>query len=175
VICITADMLLDDLQFGTLDRREVDALVAERVLGWRWMEWDTVVATGKIGQLKVIVPPDGGRYVLRAIPSFRLRPAAPTTPRCDEWDELTWDGCLSRAGMPHWSTDVAADYAVLKHLKDKDEDGSGVLSRTCDYIVDLWKARSAERWPCQYLPGDWSRAALAVVMMEAQQQEARNG
>ena len=72
--------------------------------------------------------------------------------------------------LPRFTTDASADYLVLKWVLEswsKDR-----LLRFSEGLYDLWDARAAEsdprgddRWidAMLYTPGDYSRAALAVV------------
>lgn len=77
-----------------------------------------------------------------------------------------------RLVVPHYTTDPAADYQVLEHVREKWEPLQHCTMR--DELQMAWgeRARDAEVaqvWgPTQYRPGDYSRAALAALDKEQQ-------
>lgn len=118
----------------TTDARVLDARVAELVMGWR----------------AVYVSPHGP-----------LHPRVHEGPldRLDFWD--TSDGRRMPCG---WSpiTDPAADYAVLRHVRETwDTDAQ---YRFAQALAELYRPRKEGNHPIlRYMPGDYSRAALAVM------------
>jgi hypothetical protein len=88
------------------------------------------------------------------------------------WYHRTEDGW---SHVPHYSTSAAADYAVLKHVRE-----TWGLSAQCDKawafqnrLQEMWLARRPGVLAppyivaCLYEPGDWSRAALAALSPES--------
>ena len=90
--------------------RELDALVAEKVLGWSWWERPDD-DTGKMR--KALFPPQEDRRV-NFFPSFR--PAQPNTERFSDWYRTSinvgYKG-IERFGLPEWSTDIATAMTLV--------------------------------------------------------------
>jgi hypothetical protein len=111
--------------------RELDAMVAERVMGWTDRADETAFG-----------------------PELVMRPP-------------TASGLHHR--VPNYSTDPAADYAVLEHVRESWE--RDPWFRLQDRLRRLQSSRDhrhgrEEDSACMYLPGDYSRAAL--LALEAQ-------
>jgi hypothetical protein len=84
--------------------RELDALVAEKVLGWVWAQDDpeSYSTLFRPGQ-RFIVPPGVFDFSLKVVP------ATTDLPLAKEW----W------GNVPRYSTDIAAAHQVLNHLLDQ--------------------------------------------------------
>lgn len=74
----------------------------------------------------------------------------------------------SQPDWPRYTSDPAADYAVLEMVRAW---GAVKLCDVRDAVKDIWDRRAMEQmnygevvWGCtQYLPGDWARAAAWVA------------
>ena len=86
--------------------RELDALVAEEVMGWRWRafksDWDAPKWA------KDIYPPDAVEL------SWPDEPGAPPLA------ELPYRRSAHYLDMPHYSSDIAAAWQVVERMRDLD-------------------------------------------------------
>jgi hypothetical protein len=74
--------------------REMDALIAERVMGWKWMGIDHET-------LAMLLDPTARRH-----PAWR---EYPDRPHSSDWD----------AYVPHYSTDIAAAWEVVEAMQSE--------------------------------------------------------
>ena len=97
--------------------RELDALVAEKVMGWKW--WKYPAPNRKQRLLTIIAPPvKDGRGFANHIDRI-WQPSDCLTPRFSDWDSIMWsdDGFeIWQRGLPHYSTDIAAAWQVVEKL-----------------------------------------------------------
>jgi hypothetical protein len=69
--------------------------------------------------------------------------------------------------IPEYSTCAAADYEVLKHVREKW--GRQRMKKFVMALDDIWDARIGDKhespgqWACMYEPGDYSKAALLAL------------
>lgn len=97
--------------------RELDAEVAEKVMGWQWWERPD----DKDGTLrKVLYPPENSGWRRYNFSETVWLPAQPTTELFSDWDD-----CCSREddpfvrGVPFYSTDIAVAMLVLDKFDDE--------------------------------------------------------
>lgn len=142
-----------------MTNRELDALVAERVMGWEWC--------GQSDRPLYLVPPqeaDTFRDECRRLPmpavihetGFSARPG---------------QGVVTRK-TPRFTTDANDDYRVLEHVRETTHNHYWLMF--CCHLHDLWSSRPSRgmdkdgkptgglTW-IPYLIGDYSRAALAAM------------
>lgn len=124
----------------TTDTRALDARVAELVMGWeRWVPPSLAPCARLLEPGTVAVDGDG----------WRKDPDAPL-------HALT--------SVPAYTTSPAHDYEVLHHVRETwlhDEQ-----YRFAKLLMSMWRERGrtvADAPMMRYLPGDYARAALAVV------------
>ena len=100
--------------------RELDALVAFHLFGWRWFQKQSYTGEYRCA----LYPPDDGLWIRWNFIGFE---------QIGEWPEEArrfsdWDRCGSRAGfrqrphlgwLPHYSTDIAAVWQVLERLQQQ--------------------------------------------------------
>lgn len=114
--------------------RELDAEIAEKVMGWMWVEHSPKqqALPGFTSVVRFLADPKWVKG-LGSDPSWFIVPADMTTPVAEDVD----------AGIPHYSTDIAAAWQVVEKMRER---GLNV-SITADYG---WRAP----WECcMYLPG----------------------
>lgn len=98
--------------------RELDALIAVRLFGWRWMRYPapnnpSLLLTG-------LFPPEAPDRICTANGYDQVwEPSNEHAPRFSTWDTCAWweDGEFQR-GFPHYSTDIAAAWTVVERLTD---------------------------------------------------------
>lgn len=98
---------MSELQPG----RELDAMVAERVMGWRWMKWAAVTDD----PLSALVPP-AEIYNRR-----HWRPSDVSAERYYDWDTIGWTDKADKfhSGFPRYSTDIAAAWDVAEKMQSE--------------------------------------------------------
>ena len=135
------------------DPRERDAAVAERVMGWEWRTYGPGFSHS--GHIR-----------------WMDRPDAPNGPCGPDIVTATGDEPAAVDGLrwvPKFSTDPAADYAVLEHVRRE-----WLFSRRQAFVRALhetWRARplgpgKPQAWPdcaMEYRPGDYSEAAYRAA------------
>lgn len=149
-----------------MTNREIDALVAERVMGWKWYHY---IYTYRQGEESIT----NHRSILCDPEKFQ------------EW-ELKYGksraagGVIDNTRVPYYITDPAADYRVLEYVRKEwatpEHDGGGDWKGFENELKKIWRARAefyslgdkSERtgwveWFAQYEPGDYSCAALAAL------------
>jgi Phage ABA sandwich domain len=96
--------------------RELDALIAEKLLGWRWF------AVGAEKWIRVgLWPPEDGRHTRWNLPSS----AVDVTGREQEYKRFSeWYRCGSygnnpTTGLPHYSSDIGAAWLVVEALRQQ--------------------------------------------------------
>lgn len=146
-----------------LSAREVDAMVAEKVMGWVWKRF---YRWGEPDETRTLVDPmdnwlTAPQYVICDLSVRRER------------------NLDTRFHGPKFSTDASADYTVVEHVRK-----TWAQDRLCrleDYfhscqhgrLWQLMELRGWSRWNdisrcnCVYVPGDWSQCALLVLMEES--------
>lgn len=151
-------MTIDDLL--KVPPRERDAMVSEKVMGWRW-----------------VTP------AYECDPSLRHRWLLPPTDAKAEWNkaatpDLPIDFRSLAALTPEYSADPAADYEVLRHVRQRW--GHTFQIRFQNQLYELqrgrtfdgekdWRHFSSRTGPgWLYEPGDYALAALAVVTANAE-------
>lgn len=89
--------------------RELDALVAVNVLGWRWVKF------GRDQQLSAMVPPAN----IYDKPGW-WHPSDPGASRYDDWDMIHWEDSAGRLhhGLPFFSTNIEAAWQLWDILVD---------------------------------------------------------
>ena len=93
--------------------RELDALVAERVMGWEWLER----ATGNGNNTrKALFAPLSSDWVRFNFDPAKWSPAKPNTERFADWNQCCESRQRSTRGVPRYSTDIAAAWQVVEHL-----------------------------------------------------------
>lgn len=83
----------------------------------------------------------------------------------DEGESPVRQGYAVYDSVPHYTTDAAADYLVLVHVRESWDQEKRHLFEV--NLEGIWLKRN--RWyttPVWYEPGDYSRAALAVLGIE---------
>lgn len=126
----------------TTDARELDARVAELVMGWR--RW---------------VPPAIAPYARLFEPGFNMaRNGWDQSDSAPLYEVLDHDA-------PLYTTDPSDDYEVLRHVRETwDTDAQ---YRFAHALAELYRPRKEGNHPIlRYMPGDYSRAALAVMEEE---------
>lgn len=97
--------------------REMDALVAVEIFGWRWMKYPAPNARDMV--LTGIFPPRSICSIESPNEYQRIwQPSDAAAPRFAPWDDPIWwdlDGTMQR-GLPHYSTDISAAWLVIKAL-----------------------------------------------------------
>lgn len=125
-------------QLAELAGRDLDAVVAVRVMGWEWLE--------RLEDLyqrprKVIYPPLGPDWIRFNYFWDKYSPAQPTTERFSDWDE-----CCKRVdgatGMPRYSTDIAAAMEVVEKMRE-----SWSVEIYCDFPDREWNVTFCKRDP----------------------------
>ena len=143
--------------------RALDALVAEKIFGWVWIrslahyppprgrEWQRELCPGD----KVPKPSEAGDW----LPAHGDEPANETT--------QIWEGSI-----PRYSTDIAAAWQVLEHLKTLGDYPEEVLMLSWNPRSDWWV--HSERYPrsievnAETAPLAICLAALAAVGVETE-------
>jgi ABA sandwich protein len=101
------------------DERALDALVAERIFGWRWMR-------SSVSGRQAIFPMDQH-------PEWFTAPASRVEGLANDWD----------CRLPHYSTDMAAAWLVVEKLKKAE---CRVIIRAtpndCGYDCEIEKSKS---------------------------------
>lgn len=137
--------------------RELDALVAERVMGWVWAQDDpaaysTMFRPGH----RYIVPPDVFEFSRGTLPADTALPLA------KEW----------YGNVPRYSTDLAAAWLVVEHLKRKDRRGHENFWLAWDnYGTEVpqgpaqWVEPQELAWICSFdrNAGQWATADTAPL------------
>jgi hypothetical protein len=148
------DAWADDARGGTakLEGRELDFAVAQKVFGWRWM----VCCDDDAVYTSFIIEPDRDPP---GHPHHKYREIAPI--RSAHWTAIP--------NVPRYSADPAADYAVLKHVRE-----TWGIDEVFAFLNALQAAQSKRMrgasdnvphglsWQLFYEPGDYSRAAVSA-------------
>lgn len=170
----TADEILE-MEAG----RELDAIVAEHVLGWRWMSQPT--QAGHTSERSMMVPPEGSDYeAFNFVPALG-RQVDRHFARFSDWDmccgrrDRSWPVSASvssrqQIGLPHYSTDIAATWEIVEHLARQDRNLRMTVyayARTYATFDDLdgeeeWMEANGDH----HTPLAICRAALAAVLPE---------
>lgn len=132
--------------------RELDALVAEKVMGWQWyVDLDDVAS--KI---------HGYRYLHKGVPHWSRKASG---------NEPIWHDHIY--GLPEFTTDPAADYEVLKHVRERWslQDKTVFEDALSTLFADKFRrdrTGSIVSWntSCLYEPGDYSMAALKALGLD---------
>jgi hypothetical protein len=102
-----------------VDKREIDALVAVNVEGWRWVK--TTLVSGK-EPLAAIAPPEApGRHFAGWV--LQSLPATAEDERAEDWDTaVAWwdleDTKGWRGGLPHYSTDRHVAWGLIERARN---------------------------------------------------------
>lgn len=123
--------------------REVDAKVAELVMGWGWF----LIHSGGFAYL--CDPKSDG---LTGFINGQDKPAPVGTERLDDVE-------TSFPFLPEFTTDPTADYAVLVRVRETWD--YAARERMDTELARVWDARGLEH--LAYEPGDFSKAALAAL------------
>lgn len=125
--------------------QEQDAEVAVKLFGWRY---------GRSNDRQLAFPPD---WVASSV----------------AYSEVPFEGVRQdfRTDLPAYTTDAAADFEVLKRVRETWKPWQVCAVRdemTMTFERRAWEKQKAGEldtiWGLtQYLPGDWSRAALSVL------------
>lgn len=151
--------------------RELDALIAERVMGWEWLE--TVAHDGVTR--KAIFPPLSIEWVRINFSAQDWTTASDSAERFSDWFE-----CCRRAdrqvyGLPAYSTDIAAAMDVFEHLHRKGHmisvNASGEGNGYWCVIYPLKDGPIIETEYCESAAESICRAALAAIT-EAETKES---
>ena len=135
--------------------RELDALVAERVMDWRWL-------VSQVSGRRALFPPDHA-------PEWFGRVADGSEPLTDQWDTR----------LPHYSTDIAAAWQVVEKMRERwpvvrlevDVEGWRVEIHTDEGTPSYYRPVAedyADTWPLAIC-----RVALKAVAADAPPLEAR--
>ena len=152
--------------------REEDGDIAELVFGWVWLESEYDRCKFRKG----LFPPENDPVFERS----NWGPTVYATAHRDTERFSDWDRCGFRRGiaghiagfLPHYTTDASDDYSVLEKVRDAwDVKDIRSLSAKIRYLWHerydryLWHERKNTPYPMEtfYQPGDYSRAALAVL------------
>lgn len=131
--------------------RAIDAMVAEKVMGWYWLEFDSPDYDHVAHRVRVLVPP--------------------------EWTQLTVCHHLPARGnvdplcyvRDYYTRDIAADYSVLVRVREtwdiyqRQRFGLALLKSFEDRLWDDTRGHSVHEACAQYQPGDYSLAALSAL------------
>lgn len=101
--------------------RDLDALVAGRVLGWRWWRFQPHWYTAELVDGKAAIVSGASDK-----PPHRYFAREPTNdPKLPQWDATPWDGveelAVTGQGPPPYSTDIAAAWEVVEAMHAKGE------------------------------------------------------
>lgn len=137
--------------------RELEALVAERVLGWHWVRFHDLEYESPDGPLARYLVPPANEW---------LEP--PDYVVCDLSDPRQAALDTRLGYVPRYFTDPAADYAVLQHVRGAWDEERRRLFR--HRLSMVWKRRVApgpvyvgEVLHDLYEPGDYSLATLSTL------------
>ena len=116
-------------------KRELDALIAERLFGWRWVKYPAPNLS-EHRLLTGIVPPAAPGRIYSNRTDRIWQPSTPDAERFSDWDTLYWwddDGASDiRRGMPHYSTDIAAAVQVEDEIERR-----GLIRPYLDALWDV--------------------------------------
>lgn len=109
--------------------RELDAMVAEKVLGWRWIKFG---AKGD-DSLTAIVPP------AHIYNRPHWQPSNSEAERFYDWDTLSWLDKNEKHhwGLPHYSTDIAAVQEVKQKMAEMGWDWFCLIERPGQATVTI--------------------------------------
>lgn len=95
--------------------REMDALVAEKLFGWRWVKYPAPNDPDKV--LTAIIPPDAPDRVWPNGYDRIWQTSDAGAPRFSRWDDMMWwDDGAGCHGLPHYSTDIADAFDVVDRM-----------------------------------------------------------
>ncbi len=136
-----------------MDNREIDALVAEHVMGWRWVEH---------GGFDWIVPPDVVPDIAFFMWGHRIHD-----------DKPQFSGEFENV-LPHHSTDIAAAWKVVEamraagwrlHIQDASSRGN---SKSKDELGRPYWSAELERYEhCEYGYGPTVPRAICIAALRA--------
>lgn len=100
--------------------RERDALIAERVMEWKW--WKYPAPNHSDGQLLTLIAPPvvEGRGFANHVNQI-WQPSNNQEPRFSNWDCIMWsdDGFETwQRGLPHYFVDIAAAWQVIEKMQE---------------------------------------------------------
>lgn len=100
--------------------RELDALVAERVMGWEWLERRMDVHDPSTAR-KALFPPSDSEWIRINYNERDWSAASSATPRFHDWDEaaLRSKGGAAELCLPYYSSDIAAAWQVVEKMAEK--------------------------------------------------------
>lgn len=155
--------------WDTMEPRERDAEIAVRLFVWRWM---LQCGSGGTPQDRVaLFPPEAPGRVI-----FNLASDAEDVtdrhwhyPRFSDWDRMSYREAgdslhVQLRGLPHYTTDAAADYLVLQRVRETWD--VNLLSRLRRFVESLWRRRivgGGMGLVLQYTHGDYSHAAYLAL------------
>jgi len=148
----------------TTPGRELDALVAERIFGWRWMAYPAPNNPTETWLTAIFPPPAPDRIVVANRYDRIWRPSSRDAPRFVEWDTCPWweDGEIQR-GVPHYSTDIAAAWLVVEKM-DFDERALVRDSSAGLWYVQRWSHKGRFMWEAE---GVTAPHAICLAALEA--------
>lgn len=139
------------------EARKLDGRIAVELFGWRWYARADV----RGNELAELWPQD---ETGRGSRGPRLLGKTPgDVPLAYDWDRHWINRDIAEIVVPKFMTKPAADYDVLRRVRvawDRDR-----RSRFVNALRALWQKRSGpdDELELRYEPGDYSRAALAVL------------
>jgi hypothetical protein len=145
-----------------LTGRELDAAVAEKVMGWEWLE--RLNGGSKGTSRKAIFPPEDSDWVRVNFNADHWRPAQNGTERFSDWD----DCCRSPDGdygMPCYSTNIAAAMQVVERFPEWTifkVDDSENSTASVEYHVEVTNDCRVFTCRAASVPEAICRAALAA-------------
>lgn len=132
------------------DARAMDARVAEMVMGWTWATLNPERYPDTPPARFLISPEEASR-------SWNV-PATLDLPL--DTPDHAWNSA------PHYTTDTAADYEVLRHVR-RFWSAEQRMRFGRVLVHKIWRGRWGNGWAMPaamlYEPGDYARAALAVM------------
>jgi hypothetical protein len=163
-----------------------DALIAEKLFGWKWMSKVSVPVKGtpdypKHCRVREFLAPDEieNRRTNEYWLDYFAREGEMLEATGDE--PLAYSYCSSQPGIrlapPAYTSDASADYSVLAKVRETWDDVD--LFNFGSALAGLWRRLNELPLGCEmrkcgmqhlmYEPGDYSRAALAVLATSKEQ------
>lgn len=159
-----------------MSKRERDALVAEKAMGWRWMRYPA--PNNPELKLTGLFPPEAPERICVANGYDQVwEPSDTDAPRFSNWYACVWweNGELQR-GIPHYSTDIAAAWRVVERLQQRGltvvvRNGSTLGRHYGGCVVRVLDFKEKQKWEALSL--DSAPEAICLAALKAHGIELR--